>query len=438
MPQSHKQLPQENPRGFDNVLGCVWLLVPVFETPPVTLAPLSFFADLPANELQCLQQLFKQEDPTLLLLIDSRRYLESAVSQFEALTKYADTIKESERDLMISFCFSKASIYLSGCHLGYLTNDPRLFRNCLERLLSYHPYIVSHRSQLEMEVLYGVPGYLYMLLELQDQYFNKTKCDFSVTLTKEVSELVEIVVDHGIANYVKFSGKTVELSSLPSNFRLVYCFGDSEYLGGAHGLTGVLNMLLISLEKNTLSEQLALKVRWTVVASVEFLLRQIVNGNVPAHANSKHADTVQFCHGAPAAVTPLLHFCHLFPDEAKQLKVREHVKVLFEQIWRYGVIKKGFYGLCHGISGNAYTFVSSVCRRVLPEMKEEYLTKASLMWLLQADQKTMESLKGYKLEDRYCRGVSDFPYSLMLGSAGDLCFCMDLMRGEGHFPGYDL
>lgn len=36
------------------------------------------------------------------------------------------------------------------------------------------------------------------------------------------------------------------------------------------------------------------------------------------------------------------------------------------------------------------------------------------------------------------KGISDFPYSLMLGTAGDLCFGVDLLQGQGAFPGYDI
>lgn len=35
-------------------------------------------------------------------------------------------------------------------------------------------------------------------------------------------------------------------------------------------------------------------------------------------------------------------------------------------------------------------------------------------------------------------GVSDEPYSLMLGLAGDICFTMDVLHGVGKFPGFDF
>ena len=35
-------------------------------------------------------------------------------------------------------------------------------------------------------------------------------------------------------------------------------------------------------------------------------------------------------------------------------------------------------------------------------------------------------------------GRSDEPYSLMVGIAGDICFVIDVLIGQGYFPGYDL
>jgi hypothetical protein len=37
-------------------------------------------------------------------------------------------------------------------------------------------------------------------------------------------------------------------------------------------------------------------------------------------------------------------------------------------IWEYGILKKGF-GLCHGISGNAYTFIAPSIQKAFPDRK---------------------------------------------------------------------
>ena len=50
----------------------------------------------------------------------------------------------------------------------------------------------------------------------------------------------------------------------------------------------------------------------------------------------------------------------------------------------------------------------------------------------------MKAIRAYNFEDRMTVGQSDQPYSLMVGIAGDVCFTIDVLKGSGYFPGYDL
>lgn len=61
------------------------------------------------------------------------------------------------------------------------------------------------------------------------------------------------------------------------------------------------------------------------------------------------------------------------------------------------------------------------------------------MWQAQVNPHVAEQIRNYTFEDRFVKGVSDFPYSLMIGKAGDLCFCCDLILGTGgKQPGFDV
>lgn len=46
--------------------------------------------------------------------------------------------------------------------------------------------------------------------------------------------------------------------------------------------------------------------------------------------------------------------------------IKEILEANLDFIWKYGILKKGF-GLCHGISGNAYAFLSPSVHQVLPD-----------------------------------------------------------------------
>jgi hypothetical protein len=47
------------------------------------------------------------------------------------------------------------------------------------------------------------------------------------------------------------------------------------------------------------------------------------------------------------------------------LGLTEVIQRALDHVWKYGVLKKGF-GLCHGISGNAYAFLSNSVANVIP------------------------------------------------------------------------
>ncbi len=127
----------------------------------------------------------------------------------------------------------------------------------------------------------------------------------------------------------------------------------------------------------------------------------------------------------------------MFPEDGIKLGIPQAIQKCLQHIWQFGVLKKGF-GLCHGISGNAYAFIAPSVQKAFPEMHDEYLKKAILFALLKQENDVMKEIRTYEFSDRMKIGVSDEPYSLMLGLAGDICFVMDVIQGVGKFPGFDF
>lgn len=117
--------------------------------------------------------------------------------------------------------------------------------------------------------------------------------------------------------------------------------------------------------------------------------------------------------------------------------MKEVIEVALKHIWNYGVLKKGF-GLCHGISGNAYAFISPSVQSLFHDRTAEFTKKAQFFALLHEEPDVMRAIRAYNFEDRMTVGKSDEPYSLMVGIAGDVCFTIDVLKGSGYFPGYDL
>ena len=138
---------------------------------------------------------------------------------------------------------------------------------------------------------------------------------------------------------------------------------------------------------------------------------------------------VHWCHGAPGVI-PLLHRAYEVFEDAKFLKLME---IALECVWKYGILKKGF-GICHGISGNAYPFVW------LYKLtgQDEYHYKAMQMAECIFSKNIRKMVKTYCDPHRCEIGVPDTPYSLMEGLAGTVCFVCDLLHPEeAAFPGFN-
>ena len=91
----------------------------------------------------------------------------------------------------------------------------------------------------------------------------------------------------------------------------------------------------------------------TLRNTVDFILKsQFPSGNIPSAFQNEVDDLVQFCYGAPGAVTLFLTAYSMFKDE-KYLKAAENCG---ECIWHRGILVKGNC-LCHGTTGNTYSFL---------------------------------------------------------------------------------
>lgn len=97
-----------------------------------------------------------------------------------------------------------------------------------------------------------------------------------------------------------------------------------------------------------------------------------------------------------------------------------------EVVWNRGLLKR--VGICHGISGNAYVFLS--LGRLTGNAEYLYRAKAFACFL----------------QDRALRLISegtmhggDRPYSLFEGIGGMACLFLDMTEpSEARFPAYEL
>lgn len=207
---------------------------------------------------------------------------------------------------------------------------------------------------------------------------------------------------------------------------LSYYFYGQDYLGAAHGTAGILYMLLQCpvewcRERDTQD--------WIIKTLDHLLTMQLPDGNFPTkdYKRSDSNTPVHWCHGAPGII-PCLYKAHEIYKEDSYLRAMNKG---LECIWRYGIIKKG-YGTCHGITGNAYTYLTLYSLTGKEEYYYNALSMADSVW----NESISKAVYSYNDPQRFAIGQPDTPMSLMEGLGGVISFFCDLLHPKtATFPG---
>ncbi|GFY80233.1 GCR2-like 1 [Actinidia rufa] len=180
---------------------------------------------------------------------------------------------------------------------------------------------------------------------------------------------------------------------------LMYRWHGTRYWGAAHGLAGILHMLL----HFPLSKEDADDVKGT--------LRYMMSNRFPHSGNYPSSEGNQ-------------------RDKLVFLSDREFRDAAIEAgevVWKSGLVKK--VGLADGVAGNAYAFLSLY--RLTREAIYEERAKAFASFLYHN--------AGKLAPIGHSRGLADHAYSLFQGLAGTACLWFDLLAPENSkFPGYEL
>lgn len=302
------------------------------------------------------------------------------------------------RERRFSFLCGDAGPLAVGAVLYHLLSREEDSRKLVKKLLDLSKHVAPLEADIPDELLYGRVGYLSALL------FVRKHIATAVVSSEVIRDVVCSVLESG----QRLSART------KASFPLMYQWHESYYLGAAHGLSGILYMLL--QVRAQLSEA---ELRDLVRPSVDaFVLLQYPSGNFPSSLGSETDKLVHWCHGAPGAAH-LLALARTVFDDARYLEpLRKSVDV----IWRRGLLKKG-YGICHGVAGNAYAFLRMY--QLTRELK--YLHRAA---------KFAEWCFDYGHHN--CR-IADRPFSLFEGMAGTICYMADLLEpGKAAFPAFQL
>jgi lantibiotic modifying enzyme len=261
------------------------------------------------------------------------------------------------------------------------------------------------------EALYGRAGYLLLLKRL-----------LAVPNISVDRDAVQRVAGE-VAAAILADGRGGRVEGWP----LMWSFHRVEYLGPAHGVSGVLYALLCWWDVVATSD------RRDVVATLNALVRATSGDYTPTRRGEQPSEAdeecVRWCHGAPGHVM-LFAKAHAVLGDEKYLRAMHHECDIIE---RQGMLRKGV-GLCHGSSGNAYGLLAAYRHT----QEERYLIAASAMARLSTAAAYTEAVATYDDPQRLRPGAPDVPDSLMEGAAGEAHFLLDLLAPlSSAFPGFE-
>ncbi|XP_041500096.1 lanC-like protein 3 [Microtus oregoni] len=246
------------------------------------------------------------------------------------------------------------------------------------------------------ELFVGRAGYLCAALVL------KQKLAQEVLTPAQIKSICQAILD---------SGKQYALKKRKP-FPLMYSYYGTEYLGAAHGLSSILQMLL------SYHEHLKPSDRELVWQSVDFLMEQEQNCNWPPELGEtieRENELVHWCHGAPG-------IAYLFAKAYLVSKKPQYLDTCIrcgELTWQKGLLKKG-PGICHGVAGSAYVFL--LLYRLTGNSKYIYRAQRFAQFLFTEE---------FKAGSRVLESI----YSLYEGFSGTVCFLIDLLQpNQAEFP----
>ncbi|XP_052194977.1 lanC-like protein GCL1 [Diospyros lotus] len=252
---------------------------------------------------------------------------------------------------------------------------------------------------MSYDLLYGRAGFLWAAL-----FINKHLGQGTVP-NDLVMPVVEAVFAGGRAGASDNTGSP-----------LMFRWHGTRYWGAAHGLAGILHVLL----HFPLSKEDAEDVKRTLHYMMS---NRFPSGNYPSSEGNPRDKLVQWSHGATAMAITLGKASQVFLGDRE---FREAAIEAGEVVWKNGLVKK--VGLSDGVAGNAYALLS--LRRLTGEGIYEERAKAFGSFLYHTVTRELVVSPGQS------KGAD---YSLFQGLAGAACLWFDLLEpANSKFPGYEL
>ncbi|XP_053554759.1 glutathione S-transferase LANCL1 [Bombina bombina] len=330
-------------------------------------------------------------------------HLSDVYGEPSLLQKAQEYINRSLRCLTrrdVTFFCGDAGPYAIGAAVYHKLGCSREADDCIRVLLQMQASVVKLDSHLPDELLYGRMGYLYALLFV-NRHFGEEKIPSGY-----IQQVCNTVVESG----QRLAGSR----NLTAQSPLMYEWYKEYYVGPAHGIAGIYYFLM-QPECHVSQE----KLHYLVRPSVKYFNHlKFPTGNYPPCIGDNRDLLVHWCHGAPGVIYMLIQAHKVFGEQQYLIDAVHCAEVS----WQRGLLKKG-YGLCHGVAGNAYSFLALY--NLTKDVKYLYRACKFAEWCMDYG-------------EHGC-STPDTPYSLFEGIAGTIYFLADLLEpAKARFPAFEM
>ncbi|MCJ1264682.1 LanC-like protein 2 [Lobaria immixta] len=293
------------------------------------------------------------------------------------------------------------------------------------------------------DIMTGRTGVLWAISNIRHHVFDAVTQRELDQISEAVPKLVDAIMDAGRVGAGEYIAKNGDANALP----LMWLWFDGCYgLGGMHGTTGILSILLTIITTSP-TDSPARTYLPQIARTITALSKLCVShkGHLPMAIPELPSNTarasplVQICNGTPGLLHLLAHARNTseFVETYWMPEWDEAIRLASERVWEEGLLSKGG-GLCHGIAGNAWPWLvlhdsfeydadaMSVARETFAErtgttlgemrgMSGDHFLSRALAFLQQATQTQPFNMQS----DEY--RMPDKPYGLYEGLSGTIC-----------------
>ncbi|KAL0566997.1 hypothetical protein V5O48_015000 [Marasmius crinis-equi] len=273
------------------------------------------------------------------------------------------------------------------------SDDPRL-SFCADQLQNVIDSISRHENNSDdgAEVLYGRAGFLYELLFLRKIVHSQGWVEkgrsagkgavalekiLHVVSERSLSIVIESIIQRGRLGAAVYASEVAPSRNHKPNAStpfLMWSWHGKRYLGAAHGVVGILHVLLLC--PVTLIQSYLLE----IIQTIEWLIsRQDAEGNWPTKAPNRYPvpddptaagdernELVQWCHGATGSLLLLSRTLQVSTNNPETIRISPTTQTRLisslragaSLVYRHGLLRKGI-GLCHGIAGSIYALLAA-------------------------------------------------------------------------------